>query len=270
MPLTLFAHQVPTMAMKLRRPTWFDGTALCIGSMAPDMGYAVSSYLHVDTHGWDGFWRLDLPLTIVFTLIVRWSTASVAAAHLPDLGGFRLWSWRVIHRRPPALWLTLLCCALGVGTHIALDSFTHPGRPGVRLLGYQHLGVQLWGHTEPLAGVFQLIGHTFGSAVGLWLLLVIGKRHLLEAWYGMEQVDAARHFTVTMAGRAVFWACVVGGIAAGLWWGRHLSTMVGRIERPLFCGAIGAMAAALLPVCRPRPLTSPVPARHTPVTEPQR
>lgn len=54
MPLTLFAHQVPTMGLKMARPRWFDGTALCLGSMAPDLGYAVSAYLHVDTHDWDG------------------------------------------------------------------------------------------------------------------------------------------------------------------------------------------------------------------------
>ena len=71
MPLTLFAHQVPTMGLKIARPKRFDGTALCIGSMVPDLAYAVSGYLHVDTHEWDGFWRLDLPLAIAITIAIR-------------------------------------------------------------------------------------------------------------------------------------------------------------------------------------------------------
>lgn len=267
MPLTLFAHQVPTMGMKMARPTWFDGTALCVGSMAPDLAYSISSYASVDTHWWDGFWMVDLPLAIVVTVMVRWFAASVAGAHLPDLGGFRLHSWRVLHRRPPKWWLTLVCCALGVFTHIGMDSFTHPGRPGTKLLGYDDVEFQLWGTTEPLAGVFQLIGHTFGSMVGLWLLLLIGKRHLLEQWYGLDDVDRARHFQVRTVGRVAFWAIVAAGLAAGAAWG-YSGDMVERIQRPLVGGLLGVFVASLVPLCQPRISPVPVPPRAVP-KEPQ-
>ena len=40
MPFTYFAHQAFVLPLKLARPRWFDGTALCIGSMAPDFAYA--------------------------------------------------------------------------------------------------------------------------------------------------------------------------------------------------------------------------------------
>lgn len=255
------------MGMKMARPKWFDGTALCVGSMTPDLAYSVSSYASVDTHWWDGFWMVDVPLALVITLAVRWFAASVAAAHLPDLGGFRLHSWRVLHRRPPKWWLTVACAALGVFTHLALDSFTHPGRPGVRLLGYDDIEVQLWGTAEPLAGVFLLIGHTFGSMVGLWLLLLIGKRHLLERWYGVDEVDRARHIQLRTVGRAVFWALVAAGLGAGLLWGSD-GDLVERIQRPLVGAMLGVFVACAVPICRPRTSPVPVPPRTVP-QEPQ-
>jgi len=261
MPVTLFAHQVPAMGLKFSRPKWFDGTALCIGSMVPDLAYSVSGYLHVDTHEWDGLWRLDVPLAIVITIIIRWSTANVAAAHLPDLGGFRLWSWRVIHRRQPAWWVTLTSCALGLFTHVFMDSFTHPGRHAARWLGYDDVVVHLWGRSEPLTSVLQVFGHTVGSLVGAWMLFAIGNRLLLERWYGAEAVAAVRSFSLSMRGRVVFWLLVLAGGVIGFIWGLEETTMVGSIERPLFTGMLGAMVASLLPVCRPRPtLAAPEPA----------
>jgi hypothetical protein len=261
MPVTLFAHQVPTMGLKMARPTWFDGTALCIGSMTPDLAYSVSGYLGIDTHDWDGLLALDIPLAIVITCIVRWSTASVAAAHLPDLGAFRLWSWRVIHRRQPTWLLTVLCCALGALSHLVLDSFTHPGRLGVRTLGYDDITFQLWGRTEPLASVFQLIGHTFGALVGAWMLLIIGQRHLLERWYSVADVDHARHFRLDARARLVFWSVAGVGAAVGVWWGWRGGLVEG-IQRPLVATMVAVMLAALLPACRPVPTETPVPARR--------
>ena len=248
------------MGLKMARPRWFDGTALCVGSMAPDIAYSVSGYLHVDTHDSDGLWQVDLPLALLVTFLVRWGAASVAAGHLPDLGGFRLHSWRVLHRRWPKWWLTVASCALGTLTHVALDSFTHPGRAGVRWLGYDDVEFHLWGVVEPLASVFQLIGHTFGSMVGLWLLLIIGKRHLLEQWYSADDVDRSRHFAVSLAARVVFWGLVAAGIAVGAWWGWN-GDSVERVHRPAVGAMFAVFAASALPICRPTTSPVPIPVR---------
>ncbi|MGD9998128.1 MAG: DUF4184 family protein, partial [Ilumatobacteraceae bacterium] len=40
MPFTWFAHQVPAIGVKLARPAWVDATALCVGSMIPDVMYS--------------------------------------------------------------------------------------------------------------------------------------------------------------------------------------------------------------------------------------
>ena len=255
------------MGLKMARPKWFDGTALCIGSMTPDFGYAISGYLKVDTHDWDGLWQIDLPLALLITIVVRWIAASVAAAHLPDLGAFRLHSWRVVHRRQPSWLLTITSCALGALTHVALDSFTHPGRAGVRWLGYDDVEFHLWGVVEPLASALQLIGHTLGSMVGLWMLLIIGKRHLLEQWYSADDVDRARHFLLRPPGRLVFWGLVAAGVFGGAWWGWN-GDSVERIQRPAVGGILAVCVACAVPICRPT--TSPVliPGRVVP-REPQ-
>lgn len=251
MPLTLFAHQVPTMGLKIARPRWFDGTALCIGSMTPDLAYAISGYVHVDTHWWDGFWALAVPMALLITVIVRSSTANVAAAQLPDLGGFRLWSWRVIHRQQPAWWLTIGCCILGAATHIALDSFTHPGRSAARWLGYDDVDVHLFGRTEPLAGVFQVFGHTVGSLIGLWMLFSIGKQRRLDRWYSVEAVGAVRNFALSVRGRIQFWLTVAAGFCIGLWWGWN-GDSAEFTHRPLVATMIAVMIASVVPRSQPR------------------
>ena len=249
MPFTFFAHQVPAVGIKVARPNWFDGTALCIGSMAPDLAYAVSGYTHVDTHDWDGL-VLVLPLALVLTVMARWVGYGTVPAQLPDLGRFRLHSWGVAWRRQPAWWVTIVGVVLGVATHIGLDAFTHPGRAGVRWLGYDDVTVTLFGHTEPLASVFQYLGHTLGSLAGAWLLWEIGRRRMLERWYSGQDVEAARAVRVSARGRVVFWAVVATGGAVGVVW----AAGGGRLEwfeRPILCLALGAVVASALPWCRP-------------------
>jgi hypothetical protein len=257
-PFTLFAHQVPAVGLKVARPKWFDGTALAIGSMAPDLGYAVSGRIGVDTHDWDGLVQVVFPLALLFTLAARWVVADVAPAHMPDLGPVRLRSWRVTARRQPAWWITIPSCVVGIATHVVLDAFTHPGRFGVRALGYDDVVVHAFGRSEPLAGVFQLVGHTFGSLLGLWLLVELGRRRLLEDWYGEEAVRAARAVEVTRVGTVVFWSTVVAGTAIGMAAGWGTGRLVEIVRTMVGCG-MGAIVGSLLPICRPRPLSTAAP-----------
>ncbi|MCB0985868.1 MAG: DUF4184 family protein [Ilumatobacter sp.] len=261
MPFTLFAHQVPAVGMKIGRPRWFDGTALCIGSMAPDLAYAVSGYTHVDTHDWDGL-VLVLPLALVLTLLARWVGYATVPAQLPDLGRFRLHSWRVAWRRQPAWWITGVSVALGVATHIGLDAFTHKGRFGARWLGYDDAVVTVFGRPTYVVSLLQYLGHTLGSLAGAWLLWEIGRRRLLERWYSNAEVDAARAVRVTLAGRVVFWAVVAASGVVGLLW----AVGGGRLEwfeRPFLSLALGAVLASALPWCRPTPAALCQEPEHT-------
>lgn len=74
MPFTYLAHQAPALAIKKRWPAWFDGTALALGSMAPDWAYALSG----SRFAFDGLplrrltllgaRRPPLPMTVVATV----------------------------------------------------------------------------------------------------------------------------------------------------------------------------------------------------------
>jgi hypothetical protein len=247
MPLTWFAHQTPVIGAKLARPSWFDATAACVGSMVPDMMYSFSGYLHIDSHEWLTAMAYGIPITIVMAALVRWVVAPGGVPYLPDCGGFRVRSWAVLDRRRPPPMITLVSAVLGIASHIAIDSFTHPQRPGVRWLGYEDVSVDLFGHTEPLAGVFQMIGHTFGSVAAVGMLLWIGRRRLLERWYGETAVVAARRRSRTI-GPDAFWATVCASAVAGLAWGWGGGDRAEALQRPAvgtFAGLAIASALAL-------------------------
>jgi len=51
MPATFPSHAAAVLPLKLWRPRWFDGVALVVGSMAPDLGYPLVGLVSLpDTH----------------------------------------------------------------------------------------------------------------------------------------------------------------------------------------------------------------------------
>jgi hypothetical protein len=218
MPLTWFAHQVPVIGVKMARPRWVDATAMCIGSMVPDVMYSFSAYVDIDTHRWPAF-TYGVPITVAVAMLVRFVVAPIAANQLPDLGDFRLHSYAVLSRRRPRIVMTVVASALGIASHIVIDWFTHPGRPGTRWFGYDDLDIHVAGRTEPLASVFQLVGHTLGSLAGVMLLLLVGRRRLLEQWYGSGAVAESRAWRPSSSQRLTFWLAVVLGTIGGAAWG---------------------------------------------------
>ena len=231
------------IGLKLGRPRWFDATALCIGSMAPDLLYTVSSYLRIDTHRAPAAFTWGLPVAVVLSTIVRFVLAPVAPAQLPDMGRFRLHSFAVLAHRRPAIAATVFSAFLGIGSHIVVDWFTHPGRPGGECLGYENVTVTVFGVTEPLAGVLQVLGHSLGSLAGVWLLWVIGERRLLEQWYGADVVEHARRWSPTTVQRTLFWTCVAIGLVVGGVWGAD-GEFIEQIHRPFAGATFGAIVAS--------------------------
>lgn len=244
MPLTWFAHQVPALGAKLGRPRRVEATAMCVGSMVPDLAYSFSAYLHTDHHRWPAAYALGVPIALAITMATRRVVAPVVMPEVADGGAFRLRSYAVIATRRPPLQATILSIVVGIWSHIALDWFTHPRRPGPRLLGYDDVSVTLWGHTEPMAGVLQLIGHVVGTIVGVALLWHIGRARLLDRWYGADTVAAARARSPRRWARRWLAAGTVGGVAGGLVWGWS-GERVEQIQR-LFVGTcVGVLVAAL-------------------------
>lgn len=214
MPVSYLAHQVPLAPLKIMRPTWFDATALCAGSMMPDLLYAYSS-ADIDTNHIGTFGTHGLVLGLLLTLLLRWLVVPVVASHLPDLGPARLRSLSVIdHRRPPPH-ITLASLAIGLCSHAALDWFTHDARRGPATLGYDDVGVTVFGWHGSLAEALQIVASLGGIAIALWLLHWLGRERLVEAWYGVDPVDRARAWVPgrwSQIGLALF---IVLGAAAG-------------------------------------------------------
>jgi hypothetical protein len=247
-PLTFFAHQSVVLPLKMTRPQWFDATALCIGAMAPDLAYALTYWLAVRSHRFIGFLVWAWPFGILGSIVVRRIAATVFA-HLPDFGPLRVHSLRVLGRRKPRLGVTIVSAAIGAGSHIVLDGFTHKGRFGSRWLGFDRVLF-----TVPVKGemtisrVFQYFGHTVGSVIGLLLLAAIARRHLLDDWYGEGNVADARRFSLTTMQRLVFWVIVACGLFAAVVW--PISTEGSTTFRVIDGLAATTLLASLIPFCR--------------------
>lgn len=246
MPLTFPAHQALVLPLKLRWPNRTDGTAMCVGAAAPDLLYPVPG-IGSSGHGALGVVLLVVPLTVGICSLLRWRCALGAFGNLPDVGPFRLHSYRVITRRRPTTPVTLTSALIGAASHVLIDAFTHAGRWGSTLLGLD----ETW-FTAPIRGemsgarVVQYLGHTVGSAVAIALFLYIGRSRRLEQWYGATNVTAARHFAMPASSRVAFWATLVlvaAAVTAAL---RATGASI------VFCAidgvVVGALCAGAIPV----------------------
>ena len=186
MPLTYFAHQLFVLPLKATRPRWFDGTALCIGSMAPDFAYAfVNTPLGFASHTpWAHlFW--SLPVTLLCTRLVRAYLAEPLGAQLPDPIGCEV---RALACSRHPRWISAASALLGSASHVFVDSFTH--RHG---WGYEHFQ---WLHESvapdwQIADVLQYVGHTVGSLLAALWLWQICKHHRVSAWNGAQHAPSS-------------------------------------------------------------------------------
>ena len=73
MPSAIFSHQAPGLALKIKYPHKFDGTALCISAIVPDLlslfGPFFAFTFRNFTHSILGVILSTVPLTIILTVI---------------------------------------------------------------------------------------------------------------------------------------------------------------------------------------------------------
>lgn len=262
-PLTLFAHQVPVLPLKIARPRAFDGTALCVGSMAPDLAYPLGPWLSGHGHSLVGIATWAVGCTLMACFAIRRWVAPTVFAHVPDTRWFRLHSYRVLEQRRPPLHQTVVGAVVGAASHVFVDGFTHSDRFGARWLGLDEMLVDI-----PLRGAvsvsraLQYVGYTAGSLVGVALVAYIGHRRLLERWYGDANVRDARRFVLTPAQRLTFWAVMLTGPAFGLSWAAvtpgigPLQATPGTAFRLMVASATTTVLACALPSCRPASATT--------------
>ena len=176
------------LPLKLWRPLWFDGVALCVGAAAPDLAYVLDgSGLPVwpFSHEWWGLLGWCLPVTMALGWVLR-RAAPVVAAHLPAGGPLALRDYGALSAVRPPWWVTAWSGVIGGASHLLLD--------GLDLLGP--------------AG--EWAGHVAGGGVTLAGLVHIGRSRLIERWHGPAPRLPARHgrfwgtvAVVSLAGCAV-------------------------------------------------------------------
>jgi hypothetical protein len=175
-PLPLLAHQAPVLPLKLARPAWWNGTALVVGSMAPDLQYLrLASRLDSKVgigHSLVGQLAFCLPITLTVVLVIgRFRLGEVLMARLgPRVAWLALAATDVA--RPGGLRRAALSALVGSMSHVALDGLTHsPARyfPTKRALSFAGL------HFAPLTLV-QLGMSAACAVVSLWCLRRMATR----------------------------------------------------------------------------------------------
>jgi hypothetical protein len=197
MPATILAHQALVLPLKLRWPRAFNGTALVIGSMAPDLefiGRMSDDWLFSHTLAAQGYFAVPLTLLLLWLL-----TRHVLPTVLPfvrDHPALRLHDLSALRPpRGPEEWLVAALSAyVGGVSHWALDGITHGGHSGwaVAYLPWLRTPVPWPGGPVPLHDALQ-VGLTLvlGVAAALMLRHIVRGR-LLWRWRAMEPVALPR------------------------------------------------------------------------------
>jgi hypothetical protein len=208
MPLTIPTHPVAVVPLKVWRPTWFDGVALVIGSIAPDVSYAFAGYgFVIPSHVWHGPLWWGLPVTLIGVWLVR-RAAPAIAAHLPSGGRLALRDYGVLGWVRYPWYVTCWSALIGAYSHLAWDSFTH-----ATIDGHHPLHPILFRQVRPGLPLWYLLStgsNLFGFVMATVLIVHIGRNRLLRRWHGPPPRTARRP--------ALFWAAVAGVIGAGVVW----------------------------------------------------
>jgi hypothetical protein len=144
--------------------------AVMIGSMSPDYAYFMAGgFERVDTHSLPGLVTFCWPLSVVLWLAFVHFLEAPTTALLPE-------QWRT--RFPPSareisirtLTLASIAALLGALTHLAWDSFTHPGTVMTNAIPLlRDVAIRFDGWHLRWFAVLQLLSSVFGLAVlGIW------------------------------------------------------------------------------------------------------
>lgn len=160
--MTFPTHPAAVVGLKVWRPGWFDGVALVLGAITPDLAYALDgsglpvwplSHQPLGLIGW------SLPLVLAGAWAAR-RAAPVVAAHLPPAGLLALRDYGSIRAARHRWWVTAYSGVLGAASHLVLDRL------------------------EVRFAAFQVVLDVAGGMGMLVLAIHIGRRRLLRSWYG--------------------------------------------------------------------------------------
>ena len=213
MPSGVFSHQAPGLLLKIKYPKKFDGTALCLSMLIPDLHIVIdplSLYtLRNITHSLVGILLFIVPTTLLFTIIFcRYigplcaSLARRKSLFFKPLRYFGVGEWDHLKKKKYNRRYFIVAsysALIGGLTHILLDLPSHEfieiffpwvilQNPDFLLYSIIDFGTITVGQVQIDRNftVFQLIWiiETLTTFVlVLYLLRYIKKRNLINEWY---------------------------------------------------------------------------------------
>ena len=236
MPFTLLAHQSPVVPLKWWRPRLFSGTALVLGSMAPDFHYVLLQTLDPTfSHSIKGQFFECLPLTLILWLIIKTVVAAPLSAHLPDLGKFHLRDYRTV-AAPIGLrdvGVAIISALIASFSHIAIDGFSH--KRGFAVAWFPSLTTEIAitsTRTIPIYFILQFLLSIIGIAAAIWQLHFIGKRRLLLSWHP----DSPPPLLPTRRSHIILWTCFAVFAVSGTAYRLTLPDAFAHTHEPWFWG----------------------------------
>ena len=200
MPLTFLSHQAAVLPLKLAAPRRLSGTALVLGSIAPDAPkFVLGPGSDTFTHSVAGQLAWCLPFTVAMFALVRHVIAGPLGRYLPDLGPFHLGDYAALAASPNdrVRWPVVVVSALiGSFSHIGWDLLTHqPGWPPV--------SVTVAGHTVLGMDLMQYASSALGMVATVAMLYHVGRSRLVLHWRRRQQ--AVRIERPSAASAALRW-----------------------------------------------------------------
>ena len=212
MPSGVISHQAPGLALKIKYPNKFDGTALCISTLIPDINVLFNPFLPFDfrtfTHSLLGVVLLTIPLTLILTVIFCMNIgpffANIAKRNglfSKPLTYFGVDGWDNLKKKKfnKRFFIVASYSAfIGGLTHLLLDLPAHENiemffpiilqSPDILLYSIIDFGPIAIGQTQiernlTVYGLIWIIETLITLVIALYLLRYVKKRDLISKWY---------------------------------------------------------------------------------------
>jgi hypothetical protein len=209
MPFTL-AH--PAAVLPLRGLKYLRTAPLVLGAMVPDVPDFVPFAKHLPlppTHSFEGSFSSDLLIAYALLAGIYVLRAPLTALLTPRSRALCLQALAPFHDGPREWLLAPVAIVLGIWTHLAWDSFTHPDWWMVERIAWLRAPVTIGPYNGQVYHVFQYVSSLFGLAV-----MVMWYRRLPTPPLVPERADAPRSTTAPVLLLIVAGAAVIGAVQA--------------------------------------------------------
>ena len=207
MPSPIISHQAPALFIKLKYPKRIDGTAICIGTMVPDLCEIIPLGIRALTHSILGLFVWTAPLTILLTMLFCRYIGPIISKFTKKEGFlskplqfFGVDNWDLMQKKVfnKQFFLVAFYSALiGGATHLMFDLPAHGGitlfYPAIfpvpnflltTVIDFGTITIGIWQYdaSYKIHNVIWHIENVILFFISLYLLRFIKKRELIRSW----------------------------------------------------------------------------------------